>query len=91
MIRAVALALLLLLLPAAKTWSKQGVGVTLPKSWKVVQSDDGKRAFVVEGPQLGNGKPHLVIWNLGSSGERSLKEWAEGFDERLRTRAGWKR
>ncbi|MEM8883070.1 MAG: hypothetical protein AAGD14_03285 [Planctomycetota bacterium] len=92
MMRVAGLALLLLLLPGAKTWSKKHkIGVSLPQRWNLVKTDDGARAFVVEGPQLGDGSPHLVIWSLGSAGERTLKQWAENLDGKLRTRAGWKR
>lgn len=87
-----ALALLLLLAPGGKEWSEaHGIGVLLPKSWTVVARDEGAKAFVVEGPVIGDGKPHLVIWNMGEPGRRTLQEFAESFDRQVGKRAGWKR
>jgi hypothetical protein len=80
---------LLLLSPEWSTAHR--IGVSIPKTWTVVKRDDGKRAFVVEGPMLGDGKPRLVIWNMGPPGKRSLKQMANSFDDTLRKRAGWTR
>jgi hypothetical protein len=78
--------------PAKKQWSKaHGIGVTFPNSWTILERDKGQRAFVVEGPVLGAGKPHLVVWNAGAAGDRTLRKVAEKFDGQLRKRAGWRR
>jgi hypothetical protein len=86
------LALLLLLAPGNKQWSAaHQLGASIPKTWTILKKDDGARAFVVEGPLLGDGKPRLVIWNMGAPGKRSLKQMADSFDDSLRKRAGWTR
>jgi len=89
-------ALLCLLLvfaaPSKKQWSKaHGIGVTFPNSWKILERDKGKRAFVVEGPTLGAGNPRLVIWNGGPLGASTLADIAKGFDQQVSKRPGWTR
>ena len=86
------LAALLLLAPGNKQWSKaHKLGVSIPKTWTILERDAGARAFVVEGPLLGNGKPRLVVWNMGAAGSRTLKQMAEKFDSSIRKRSGWRR
>ena len=91
--RAIALCLLLVFAaPAKKQWSKaHGIGVTIPNSWKILERDTGRRAFVVQGPKLGAGNPRLVVWQGGPIGTRSLKELALEFDKQVSKRAGWSR
>lgn len=83
---------LLLLAPSTKEWSKaHDLAIDVPRSWTILKRDDGAKAFVLEGPVLGNGKPRLVVWNMGEPGRRSLDDIARSFDEQIRKRAGWKR
>jgi len=83
---------LLLAAPTKKQWSEaHGIGIVVPNSWKILQRDQGPRAFIVEGPKLGAGKPRLVVWNGGGAGERTLKKIAEEFDAQIRKRPGWSR
>jgi hypothetical protein len=84
-----ALSLVLLLAPAApKQWSKEhGVGVWIPKQWRIVARDQGDRAFVVEGPKLGPGVPRAVLWNAGPA---ALDQVAKAVAAKVERRSGWK-
>lgn len=86
-----ALAALLLLAPGEKAhWSEaHGVGVTLPGTWKIVARDEGDRAFVVDGPQLGPAVPRAVLWAAGDAAPGTLDEKAEALAEQVAKRKGW--
>lgn len=80
--------LVLVLAPAApKHWSaKHGVGIWIPKQWKIVARDQGERAFVVEGPKLGPGVPRAVLWNAGPA---QLGRVAKTVAAKIGRRPGW--
>lgn len=80
--------LVLLLAPAApKEWSaRHGVGIWIPKQWKVVARDQGDRAFVFEGPKLGPGVPRAVLWNAGPA---VLSQVAKAVARKIERRPGW--
>jgi len=81
------LALFFLLAPVDKQWSsKHGVGVWIPKEWKIVARDEGDRAFVVEGPKLGPGVPRAVLWNAGAA---DLQQVAQAVAKKIAARPGW--
>lgn len=85
-----ALLALLLFAPGEKLhWSEaHGVGLMLPGTWKIVAHDDGDRAFVVDGPQLGPGVPRAVLWSAGAADRASLEETAVKLAEQIQRR-GW--
>jgi len=86
-----ALLLVLLLAPAdGLIWSKaHGICVRIPDTWKITDRDREQRAFVVEGPQLGPGVPHLVVWNAGE-GAGTLAAKTDGIVADLEKRPGWR-
>ena len=86
-----ALLTLLLAAPGEKThWSEaHGVGVALPGTWTIVAKDDGDRAFVVDGPQLGPGIPRAVLWYAGPAAARTLDDKAEQLRAQVSKREGW--
>lgn len=88
---AAALAALLLLAPGEKThWSEaHGVGITLPGTWKILARDDGDRAFVVDGPQLGPAVPRAVLWRAGDASAGTLDAKADALAAQVAKREGW--
>ena len=73
---------LLLLAPGNKQWSQaHQLGASIPKSWKILKRDDGARAFVIEGPLLGDGKPQKPVGDALYSelGQSTLVTFAEPY------------
>jgi len=86
-----ALLLVLLLAPGeGMEWSEaHGIGIRIPEQWTIKERDREQRAFIVEGPQLGPGIPHLVVWNAGE-GAGTLAGKADAIVADLEKRAGWR-
>lgn len=72
-------------------WSeKHGVGIRLPRTWKVADRDQGDVAFLVKGPRLGKGVPRLVVRRAGPA-SAPLDTVADGLLKPVLKRPGWKK
>jgi hypothetical protein len=85
------LILLLLLAPASRVqWSEtHGVGISVPQGWKVLQRDRGDTSFVIEGPVLGEGIPHVEIHRVAPAGGDDLASVTTKLLEGVTKRPGW--
>ena len=88
---ALLLGLILLLGPdTSRRWSKShAIGVWIPKEWKILSRDEGIKAFVVDGPQLGPGKPRMVLTTAGGTAASTLTEIADRLAAQVAKRPGW--
>lgn len=84
-------AALLLLAPASgKQWSKQhSVGMVVPSGWEILERDKDRRAFVIDGPTLGPGRPRVVLWHVGRV-DAPLGDMADVFARKNLQRPGWR-
>ena len=85
------LALVILLAATTRVqWSEtHEIGISVPQGWKVLQRDRGDTSFVIEGPVLGAGIPHVEIHRVASADAGDLAAVTTKLLEGLAKRPGW--
>jgi hypothetical protein len=85
------LALLVLLAATSRVqWSEtHGIGISVPQGWKVLQRDRGARSFVIEGPVLGEGIPHVEIHRVTAADAGDLATVTSKLLDAVTKRPGW--
>jgi len=84
--------LILLLAPESrKLWSEShGIGISAPQGWKILHRDRGETSIVIEGPQLGQGVPHVELRRVASADGGDLATVTTKLVEGVTKRPGWR-